>query len=567
MNRGFSLIIILLISALAFAKDEKAENKRLLQILEDELQRNFLFLKKQSTPPYFISYSVRDTTNYYIRASFGALEMNNENRVRMLLVEVRVGDYTFDNTHPLRSYDYSPSYSNVFIPVETDEKAIRHILWLETDKSYKNALERYLKRKTEVDIKVIEEDKSDDFSKEKPEKAFLYDQIPALDKEEWIKKVKDYSKLFLTDDKILAGAANFYYTVDNRFLVTTEGTSLTWSSSLARLHIESSTVAQDGMILPIHQTYASYSPAGIPNDAKIVSDIKEMMSNLAGLRDAPQIDPFAGPAILSGRAAGVFFHEVFGHRVEGHRQKDVKEGQTFKGKVGERILPDFISVVFDPTTKKVGDMEVVGYYPFDDQGVRAQRVVTVEDGIFKSFLMSRSPIGGFLKSNGHGRAQAGYIPVARQSNLILLSKKTVSLAELKQMLIDECRRQGKPFGLYFKDIQGGFTFTGRTIPNAFNVMPILVYRIYTDGREEMVRGVDLIGTPLTALTKIIATSDKLEVFNGVCGAESGWVPVSASSPALLLSQIEVQRKEKSQERPPILPPPPIEIPEKEGEKR
>ncbi len=251
-----------------------------------------------------------------------------------------------------------------------------------------------------------------------------------------------------------------------------------------------------------------------------------MIADLQALRHAPVVAPYAGPAILSGRASGVLFHEIFGHRIEGHRQKREEEGQTFKRKIGERVLPETFSVFFDPTTKSIAGRDLVGAYKHDNQGVKARRVAVVENGIFRRFLMSRSPIENFPISNGHGRKQPGYAPVARQSNLIVETSEPLSRDRLKEMLIDQCRNEGKEFGLYFEDIQGGFTITGRFFPNAFNVFPIMVYRIYTDGREELVRGVDLIGTPLTAFSRIAAADDRIGVFNGNCGAESGWVPVA-----------------------------------------
>ena len=241
--------------------------------------------------------------------------------------------------------------------------------------------------------------------------------------------------------------------------------------------------------------------------------------------------------------------------VEGHRQKLGLEGQTFKKKVNESVLQAEFSVYFDPTLRRLGGTDLAGFYRYDDEGVKARRVAVVEHGILKTFLMARSPIEGFASSNGHGRAQLGLTPVARQSNLVVETAQPHSQAELKRMLIDEIKRENKPYGLLFDDIEGGFTITMRFIPNAFNVMPVMVYRVYPDGREELVRGVDFIGTPLTTFSKIVAADDRVAVFNGMCGAESGWVPVSAVSPGLLLSQVEVQKKLKSGERPPILPPP------------
>jgi len=331
------------------------------------------------------------------------------------------------------------------------------------------------------------------------------------------------------------------------------------SSPFYRLIITATAKADDGMELPLHQTYMSFSERGLPDDRTLSQDVERMIGTLLQLVKAPVAEPYTGPAILSGRASAVFFHEIFGHRIEGQRQKNEDEAQTFKKKINQPVLPEFLSVYSDPTLRALGKTELIGYYPFDDEGVRSRRVTIVQNGVLKEFLMSRTPISGFDHSNAHGRRQQGYQVAARQSNLIVQSSKTVSREELKKLLIDQIKSAGKPYGLLFDDIEGGFTFTQRVIPNAFNVRPTVVYRIYPDGREELVRGVDLIGTPLTSFSKIVAADDDVAVFNGVCGAESGWVPVSASAPGLLISQIEVQRKEKSQERAPLLPPPPASM--------
>jgi len=283
--------------------------------------------------------------------------------------------------------------------------------------------------------------------------------------------------------------------------------------------------------------------------------VGKMIHDLEALRVAPLADPYTGPAILSGRASGVFFHEIFGHRVEGQRQKNSEDAQTFKKKINELVLSKDLSVYFDPTERRLANTDLAGYYLYDNQGVKARRVTVVENGILKTFLMSRTPIEGIPQSNGHGRAQTGFRPVARQSNLIVEVAPSAIQPDLKKLLIAEIKKQNLPYGLSFDDIQGGFTFTGRTIPNAFNVLPLMVYRIYPDGHEELVRGVDLIGTPLTTFSKIVAADDKLAVFNGICGAESGGVPVSAVSPGIFISQIESQKKSKSQDRTPVLPAP------------
>jgi predicted Zn-dependent protease len=216
-------------------------------------------------------------------------------------------------------------------------------------------------------------------------------------------------------------------------------------------------------------------------------------------------------------------------------------------------------VVDDPTLKELNGVRLAGTYDFDDEGVPATRVPAVENGILKNFLTSRMPITGFSHSNGHGRKQAGLMPTGRQGNLIVTSTNTVKDAELRQKFIEEIKKQDKPYGLYFEDIQGGFTLTTRAQPQAFQVIPVMVWRVYADGRpDELVRGVDIVGTPLASLNNIMLTGDTLQVFNGVCGAESGQVPVSAAAPAMLFSEIEVQKRGKGTQRPPLLPPPGFE---------
>jgi predicted Zn-dependent protease len=227
--------------------------------------------------------------------------------------------------------------------------------------------------------------------------------------------------------------------------------------------------------------------------------------------------------------------------------------------VNQPVLPAFLSVYDDPTLGTIGGVPLSGTYSHDDEGVPSQRVPLIQDGILKNFLMSRMPITNFSKSNGHGRHQPGFMPTGRQGNLIVQSTKTVKDSEMRAQLIAEVKKQGKPYGLYFEDVQGGFTLTTRELPQAFQVLPIIVWRVYPDGRpDQLVRGVDIVGTPLASLNRILLTADKTEVFNGICGAESGSIPVSASAPAMLFSEMEVQKRMASRERPPILPAPGFE---------
>ena len=350
--------------------------------------------------------------------------------------------------------------------------------------------------------------------------------------------------------------ATFTAQAQNAYQVTSEGTQLQYGQIRYRLELFIQGKASDGMDLDRYYNFDWVNPGDAPDDKAVYAAEASMRKELEGLVASPINEPSVTPALLTGRAAAVFFHEVFGHRAEGHRQKDVAEGQTFAKKVNEPILPDFLSIVDDTTMRKLGPTDLLGYYEYDDEGVKAHRVVLVDHGVLKDFEMSRSPLVGFPHSNGHGRRQLGASPVSRQGNLIVESSKTLTDAQLRAKLIELIKEQKKPYGLLIDDIAGGFTFTGRGQPQAFQVQPLVVYRVFADGRpDQLIRGVDIVGTPLAALTKIVATGDKQEVFNGYCGAESGSVPVAAAAPAILTSELEVQKKESSTDRPPILPAP------------
>ena len=554
-HRGI-LFPTLLVAASILAAHPVRGATPVLDAMKEELQRSVETLSKQPTPLYFLSYEVTGNRRYSVRASFGNVTGSSEGENAVVDVDLRVGSPELDNTHSIRGDSSAnfPRYAYQQAPLG-DPEALRSILWRRTDQQYKAAVERLAKVRANVQVKVEEEDQAGDFSAE-PAQKWLEEPLPLdFDRTPWEEKLRRYTAPFSGSGHIYSANATLSANVETRWYVNSEGSQIRTSQSYYRLMIMAYTKAEDGMELPLYESFFSFTAEGLPDDSEVLETVGEMIADLKALREAPLVDPYTGPAILSGRASGVFFHEILGHRVEGHRQKREEEGQTFKKMVNQKVLPETFSVIFDPTVRRRESMDLVGAYRYDNEGVRARRVPVIEEGVLKNFLMSRTPFEGFSRSNGHGRKQAGLAAVARQSNLFVEVTRSHSREELKAMLIDSLKREDKPFGLYFKDVQGGFTFTGRTIPNLFNVLPVMVYRIHADGREELVRGVDLIGTPLTAFSKITAADDRIESFNGICGAESGGVPVSAVSPAILVSQIEVQKKQKSPERLPILPPP------------
>ncbi len=535
-----------------------AAQSSLLQTMSQEMQRWMKNLSTVQEPIHYMSYRIQDVRSISIAAENGALIASEDDTDRQLDTEVRVGTKQLDNT---RSLSRDPQGLNNrmvrrgIVPMGDDPEAIRTHLWLDTDRRYRESVIAH--RQVLADIRERgDNSKASDFSPQDPIQYFQQSQPLVMDQDSWKQRLKKCSKL-AKSGVATRGTCRLDMDKNTIYFVNSEGSKQQLSWMTAQLSIMVGVKANDGMQLrQLEQRFAN-TPASLPTDEQIADIIIKLQKDLTILHRAPIVDPYVGPAILQGRAAAVFFHEVFGHRVEGHRQKEDTSGQTFSAKVGEKIMPEWINIYDDPTIRSLNGVLLNGFYRFDDEGVMAKRVPLVEAGILKGFLQGRNPLAGFPNSNGHGRKAPGRFPVSRQGNLVVEANKTIAEStDLEKLLLQEVKRQNKPFGMVFTDISGGFTNTSRFLPQAFKVNPVMAYRLYPSGRKQAVRGVDIVGTPLTALGAIIAANKTIETFNGMCGAESGWVPVSASAPSLLIRSLEVERGNKAIDRSPILPPPP-----------
>lgn len=556
---------------------EKQSEAPLVQAMETELARAMSSLgadrsrdsaspsasavKSEPQPrPYFISYAVSDAENVSMSAQFGALTGDTSTHHRTADVQVRLGSPEQDNTHGSHR---NSALTTMQLPLTDDRVALARSLWFATNRGYGHALDSFLQVKTEQQVRAKEEDGSADFSQEVPTKALapvnpkFAPGAPLMkDRDRWQERLRELSGLFTQFPDIFYNTVGLQASNEIDYFVSSDGTRVSTPSHVARLIIVGRTRAADGMDLFRVETFESDELGRLPEQKTLVEKTIAMAKNLEALRVAPITEPFNGPAILSGRASAVFFHEVLGHRLEGQRQRGDEEGQTFTKLLNQPILPTFLSVADDPTLQNFGDISLSGHYLYDDEGQRARRVDLIKNGVLQTFLMSRLPIASFSTSNGHGRAEVGHMPTGRQGNLIVTSSKTVSDTALRELLKAEAKKQGKAYGLYFEDISSGFAVTNRRSPQAFSVVPLVVYRVFVDGRpDELVRGVSIVGTPQAALNRILATSDRQDVFNGICGAESGSIPVSAVAPAMLVSEIETQRQSQGSARPPIVPPP------------
>jgi TldD protein len=543
----------------------KQKDHRLVVLgaLKDELTRSKQKLRLPGEDgPYFIRYLVRDYDDYDLGARFGAIFDDNYQHVRQGAVEVRVGSYQFDNTaddsteRMLDLDDFDRYQPPVYVPLDDDPDALRATLWLQTDARYKEALATLHKKRGSRVTKMVEDEKMPSFSKEKPARAVDAAATVAFDHAAWSDRLRRVSALMKKYPEIFDSQVKMSVDHQTRYLVTSEGTELVNERLIYSIQLLASARAHDGLLINHFKSFYGASEAEMPDEDTLARTAAQLADEIKRLTLAPMMDPFNGPAILLPEAAGVFFHEALGHRLEGERQNDNKEGATFKGQIGKPVLPAFISVLDDPTLAKVGDVSLNGHYGWDDEGVVARPVTLVDHGILRNYLKSRTPVKGSLESNGHGRSEGTLDPIGRMANTIVKSDKVVTMAKLKELLLEEIRKQKKPFGLIIADISGGQTNTTTYDFQAFKGMPRIVYRVDAQtGAETLVRGIEFVGTPIGSLNRIVAASDGTAVFNGFCGAESGYVPVSTVAPALLISEIELQRTRRALERPPILPAP------------
>ena len=523
-------------------KAQTAQSDSILQTLKEELNYSMVQLKQKPVPAYFMSLRMQDSQSLSITSVFGAAYVN-DNHERFIVPNIRIGtkeldNYKFENQGIADSGNRYAGGDAVCLsggPL----RQYRDEIWNSTMDRYNVAVRRYEEATAKSRTDAEFEDKAPCFS-DAPVESYYEEALSpwVVDTLAWKNKLNKVCSVFKECRMLEDGVANVEFGTLRTYIVNSDGTSVVQNRRCARIMLQGMILATDGMQCPLYEDFFGFSESELPSEEELIAKAHDIVDRLLALREAPLADPYAGPAILSGSASGVFFHEIFGHRLETHRMK--KGGETFKRMVGQKVLPATFSVYCDPTQRYYGKQPLNGSYLYDDEGVKARRVQNVENGVLKDFLTCRIPIDGFPSSNGHGRASGGNDPVARQSNLVIETNQPYTDAQLREMLIKEAKKQGKEYGYFFRTVTSGFTLTDYL--NAFNVTPVEVYRIYVDGRkDELVRGVNLIGTPLAMFSNITAAGDTPSTFTGKCGAESGWVPVSATSPCIYVSKVETQR--------------------------
>lgn len=529
---------------------KKSQAKNLISILKEEVQRASKSLRVPSHPlPYYISNLIRDIRDFQFEGKYGTLSRADKNHARNCFADVRIGSYRYDHVQEGGLDDNSEkdeSYDYIMMPVGDQKDGIRHALWRLNEARYREAVNDFLRKKAD-EITYVDPNRAQAaFEKGKKQSHDGFVQHKEPDPNVWEKYVCSASKIAqqfpeVKDSYVSLSVSNRHY-----MFVNSEGTEIIRSDTIWTLSIYLWFLSKSGDSLSHTTTITVADPQELPSLAECKKRLKADYQQLEQLSKAEKLRSYSGPVLLDPIPAGLLVHESVGHRLEGSRLLSTGEGQTFRDSIGKPVLPSFLSVFDKPTLKEFEGNSLIGHYQFDDEGAPAQAVQLIDRGILKDFLRSRTPVTPKHKSNGHGRNRFHQRPISRMGVTVVQSHQTNTEEEMLELLRQEVVRQGLPFGIRIIEASGGETATDSYNFQAFMGEIELAAKVYPDGRQELVRGVNFVGTPLNAIRNIIAAGNQYKVDNAYCGAESGSVPVSTISPSLLVSELELQSKQETQ---------------------
>jgi TldD protein len=512
----------------------------LLDALLTELDRSRVQLKMdQVAAPYYIEYRVNDVDEYQAEAAFGALRESQRVRYRVLRVVVRVGDYKQDSY-----YNQGMGESNV-IPLDDDPIALRHQIWLATDEAYKAAGEALTEKQAALKQFSAELNPVDDFAKAPIVTAVEPTVTLKVDEAAWKKTLEDVTNLYRQYPDVQSVSASARFSVVNEYLVNSEGTVTRSGKRTYNITLNSAAQAADGMRLTRNPFWMVAKPEELPTHEAFLADARKTLDTLVALRQAPIVEEeYRGPVLFAADAADDVIASLVGSNVLGRKPQLGRPNRTvgaFATSYKTRVLPNFLSVVDDPTLSDFHGKSLVGSYEVDDDGVKAQPVTLVDNGTLINYLVGRQPIRDFPYSNGHDRAGAGTYPAPNLGVLLLRSNEAQSPEELKKRVIQMITEQGKPYG-YRVETLGPVN------------SPRLLYRVYPDGHEQLVRGAMFSELDVRALrSDLIAVGNDPQVSN-----RSGGIATTVISPSLLFDELEVKRADTSKDKLPDYPPPPLD---------
>jgi hypothetical protein len=517
-----------------------AKGDGLLEALLIELDRSKAQLKMdQVQSPYYIEYRVNEVDDFGAEAAFGAVRENQHVHVRVLRVVVRIGDYKED------SYFGRGQGETSILPLDNHPIALRHQIWLATDDAYKAAGQALAEKQAALKQFSADTNPVDDFAKAPPVIAVEPTVALKMDEAAWRKTLEDVTSLYKQYPDVQSVTASARFSATNEYLVNSEGTVTRNGKTTYFVQLNGSAQAADGMRLGRTPAYMVARPEELPSRDALMADAKIMLETVVALRQAPIVEEeYRGPVLFAADAADDVVASLIGQNVLGRKPQLGKPNRTtgpFATSYKTRILPNFLTLVDDPTMKDFQGKSVVGNYAVDSEGVKAQAVNVIENGVLTNYLVGRQPIRDFLASNGHGRAAPGSFPGPSLGVLLLKSSEAQSPSALKQKLIQMVKDQDKPYGYRVDTLGPGNS-------------PRLLYRVYAkDGREELVRGAVFNELDIRAIRNdLVAVGDDPLVSNRTGGA-----PTTIICPSLLFGELQVKRADTSKDKLPDYPPPPL----------
>ena len=516
------------------------------RILATEVTRAKNEMKIPRHPrPFYVSFLVRDQEDWRVRARYGSIARRWNERQRNGFVDVRVGSRRSDQLQDggLNDNDKSAeSYSYVDLPFGDDVDGLRHGLWRLADARYREAVEDLLEKQSHEITYRTNDEGFTAFRKMDPVVETRWREMPPVDFDFWTERVERLSAALKKHESIADSHVEFEANHSVVIFASSEGSRRIQTHAVWSLEAYVWLLSDSGDAFPYTLKRTVADPDELPSDEVFLADVANAVRTLEALAKAPKLHSFCGPALLDPVPAGLLVHEALGHRLEGDRLLATGEGLTFKGALGQEVAPDFLSLYDDPTKPTFDDRSLVGHYRFDDEGVTSANARLIDNGTLRGFLTTRTGIGKRHRSNGHARGTYHRRPVSRMASLFVEARNGLSDEELHARFLEEIRRSEAPFGLRVIDATSGETTTDAYNFQAFLGEANWIARVYPDGREEWVRGLNFVGTPLNAVRNIVAAGSRCEIDNAWCGAESGYVPVSTVSPSLLLSELEMQAK-------------------------
>jgi len=532
----------------------------IIPILKKDARRALKMHVSGFPAPYYCSFILRDLDWFNTWASSGSTYRKRRDRNRHVFCDIRVGSYRYDQTSEggLRDNDEEiESYSHVKVPIDDNEhQGLRLALWRLSETKFREAVADYQNKRALKVSTVDPNSRLPSFTKIKRVNSIDYAAPERVDEAKWVRFCKQASSWMGEFKGVFGNYVDFSVDQESKIFVSTEGSVIVQHSQVFSLTASFRKLTRDGSHLEQELVINCATQKELPDLRLFKRLAREKYDQLMQLTKAQKIHAFAGPVLLYPGPAGLLFHEAIGHRLEGSRLLSSGEGQTFKGQIGKRVLSLDLNIRDNPLLKSFKGRRCIGAYDYDDEGCRGSNTLLIENGLLKNFLNTRAQISkkGYAP-NGHARNKKHQRPISRMAVTIIEGKKTVDYDRLKEMLVREINRQRKPFGMIVYETSGGETETTTYDFQAFFGEISYASLVYPDGREVPVRGVNFVGTPMQALHNIIAVGDTQELENHYCGAESGFIPVSTISPAILLKDLELQAKDEELVTQYILPQP------------